>query len=196
MPQFKLKAKDKKVIEKIRQAFEDTVILQRQKHLAYGRWDFVVFGPLGKDKTILRVGYAEHAAIRRAPLYIASLAQPGVMDISGVPIEEFIPEEVPEEYQGLEVIQVDPIRPLTIQEKKTLPAISKIEDKICRDYETENIAVIHAPHESDWMISVMKYLNECDEAFPDRIQESLRTTQLKQGKVFSFGNSKPSDYLN
>ena len=110
MPQFKLRAKDKKAIEAIQEAYEKTVILQRQKSVTYGRWDFAVFAEAGKEETILRVGYAEHSVIQRAPLYIASLAQPGLMDVSGIPIEEFITEDVPEEYQGLEIIQVDPVR--------------------------------------------------------------------------------------
>lgn len=173
MPQFRLKTKDQKVYEKISKAFEQTVIIQRQKSLTYGRWDFVVFGEANKDETILRVGFAEHAAIQRAPLYIASLAEPGWMDMNGIPIEEFISEDVPEEYQGLEIIQVDPVRPLTIQVKKTLPPLSQAADKICKDYESQNIAVIQAPRETEWMISVMKYLMECDQAFPGKIQESL-----------------------
>ncbi len=190
MPQFKLKAKDKKAIEKITQAFEKTEILQRQSQLTYGRWDFAVFGPAGADATVLRVGHAEHAAIQRAPLYVASLSRPGWMDISGVPIEEFVTEVVPEEYQGLEVIQVDPIRPLTIHRKETLPSLSQAEDKICREFEDANIALIRAPQESDWMISVMRYLNECDRAFPDRVQQALQRLRSSGGDhSFSFGSA-------
>ncbi len=189
MPQFKLKAKDKKAVEKITQAFEKTEIIQRQTQLTYGRWDFAVFGPAGTGATILRVGHAEHAAIQRAPLYVASLSRPGWMDISGVPIEEFVTEEVPEEYQGLEVIQVDPIRPLTIRRKETLPPLSQAEDRICREFEKENIALIRAPQESDWMIAVMRYLNECDRAFPDRVQQALHRMQGHGGDhSFSFGS--------
>lgn len=193
MPQFKLRAKDKKVIDAIQEAYEQSVIIQPQKSITYGRWDFVVFAEAGKDETILRVGFAEHAAIQRAPLYIASLAQPGLMDVSGVPIEEFITEDVPEEYQGLEIIQVDPVRPLTIQEKKSLPAITVSADKICKEYEDQNIAVIQAPGEKDWMIAVMKYLNECDNAFPDPVQESLSQAR----NLFSFGGERgTTGYMN
>jgi len=196
MPQFKLRAKDKKVIDSIQEAYEQTVIWQRQETITYGRWDFAVFAEAGKDETILRVGYAEHAVIQRAPLYIASLAQPGLTDVSGTPIEEFITEDVPEEYQGLEIIQVDPVRPLTIQEKKSLPPVAASADKICREYEDQNIAVIQAPRENDWMIAVMKYLNECDQAFPDPVQESLNQVR-NQGNLFSFGGDRGSSgYLN
>lgn len=195
MPQFKLRAKDKKVFEAIEKAVEDTVIVQRQKSMTYGRWDFVVFGGEDKDKTILREGYAEHAAIKRAPLYIASLASPGLTNLNGVPIEEFITEDVPEEYQGLEIIQVDPVRPLTIQNKKTLPGINKAADAICKEYEDQNIAVIHAPREMDWMIAVMKYLHECDQVFPDRVQESFGLTR-NANSLYSFNDRGSSDYLN
>lgn len=196
MPQFKLRAKDEKVIEAIQEAYEQTVILQRQESITYGRWDFAVFAEAGEDETILRVGYAEHAAIQRAPLYIASLAQPGLMDLNGIPIEEFITEDVPEEYQGLEIIQVDPVRPLTIKEKKSLPAIATSQDKICREFEDQNIAVIQAPRENDWMIAVMKYLNECDQAFPDPVQASLNQAR-NQGNLFSFGQDHDSKgYMN
>jgi hypothetical protein len=196
MPQFKLRAKDAKVVEAIQEAYEQTVVLQRQKSITPGRWDFAVFAEAGKDETILRVGYAEHAVIQRAPVYIASLAQPGLMDLSGVPIEEFITEDVPEEYQGLEIIQVDPVRPLTIQEKKSLPAINTSQDKICREYEDQNIAVIQAPRENDWVIAVMKYLNECDQAFPDPVQASLNQAR-NQSNLFSFGGDHGSTgYIN
>lgn len=196
MPQFKLRAKDKKVFEAIQKAVGETVIVQRQKNMTYGRWDFVVFGETKKSKTVLREGFAEHATIQRVPLYVASLAKPGGMDVNGIPIEEFITEEVPEEYHGLEIIQVDPVRPLTIQKKKTLSAIGKAADVICKEYEEQNIAVIHAPSETDWIISVMKYLNECDQAFPDRVQESFRLTQFNPGSPFSLGGGDSPDYLN
>lgn len=196
MPQFKLRAKDKKVFEAIQKAVEETVVIQRQKNMTYGRWDFVVFGEVDKDTTTLREGYAEHAAIQRAPLYIASLARPGLTNLNGVPIEEFITEDIPEEYQGLEIIQVDPIRPLTIQKKRTLPGITKAADSICKEYEGQNIAVIHAPREMDWMIAVMKYLHECDQAFPDRVQESLGLTQSYANNLFSFSDRGAPDYLN
>ena len=197
MPQFKLRAKDKKVIDAIQDAYEKTVIVQRQTSITYGRWDFVVFGASNENETILRVGFAEHAVIQRAPLYIASLAQPGLMDLNGIPIEEFITEDVPEEYQGLEIIQVDPVRPLTIHEKKSLPAIEKSADNIFREYEDQNIAVVQAPRDNDWMIAVMKYLNECDKAFPDPVQQSLGQARTNQESLFSLGGGKGStNYMN
>ena len=173
MPKIKVRTKEQKVYDKLVEAFEKTVVFQKQKQLTYGRWDFVVFGQTDKNETVLREGYAEQASIKRVPIYIASLAQPGLTNVNGIPIEEFIEEDVPEQYQGLEIIHVDPLRPLTIKKKDTLPGARRTSDQICKDYEDENIAVIHAPHESDWMIAVMKYLSECDKAFPDVVQEAF-----------------------
>ena len=56
--------------------------------------DFVVFGGSGKNQTIFREGFAEHASIKRAPIYIASLSQSGLTDVNGIPIDEFIDEDI------------------------------------------------------------------------------------------------------
>ncbi len=48
----------------------------------------------------------------------------------------------------------------------------------------------------DWMIAVMKYLNECDQAFPDPVQTSLNQAR-NQGNLFSFGQDHGSSgYMN
>lgn len=192
MPKIKVRTKDQKVYEKIVKAYEETVIIQKQKQLTYGRWDFVVFGQTDNNETILREGYAEQASIKRVPIYIASLAQSGLTNVNGIPIEEFIEEDVPEEYKGLEIIHVDPLRPLTIKNKENHPGISRASDQICKDYEDLNIAVIHSPHESDWMIAVMKYLSECDQAFPDSVQEAFSRRSALPGGFLSLESSKPS----
>ena len=173
MPKIKVRTDNQKVYEKIVEAYEKTVIIQKQKQLTYGRWDFVVFGSTDKNETVIREGYAEQASIKRVPIYIASLAQPGLTNVNGIAIEEFIKEDIPEKYKGLEIIHVDPLRPLTINSKDTFPGTNKATEQICRDYENQNIAVIHSPHESDWMIGVMKYLSECDKAFPDAVQQAF-----------------------
>ncbi|MBT7179802.1 MAG: hypothetical protein HN907_09730, partial [Nitrospina sp.] len=67
MPKIKVRTKDQKVYEKIVEAYEETVILQKQKRLTYGRWDFVVFGQTDNKETVLREGYAEQASIKRVP---------------------------------------------------------------------------------------------------------------------------------
>lgn len=174
MPQFRLKAKNDKVVKQIERALKDTVILQRQKQLTYGRWDFVVFGPVNKNEIMIRVGFAEHSTISRAPLYIATLGKSDVISQSGVPIEEFLEEDVPKEYEGLEIYQIDPMRPLKIKEKSSISGhLTKKVDSICRQYENENIALIQSPRETDWGISVMKYLHECDRDFPDMVLETF-----------------------
>ena len=186
MPKIKVRTNDQKVYEKLVEAYEKTVILQKQKRLTYGRWDFVVFGQTDENETVLREGFAEQASIKRVPIYIASLAQPGLTNVNGIPIEEFIEEDVPEKYKGLEIVHVDPLRPLTIKKRDTLPGTSRASDQICRDYENENVAVIHSPHESDWMIAVMKYLSECDRAFPDAVQEAFSRNSLLHSNFLSL----------
>ena len=172
MPKIKLRANGKVIYDKITEAYEKTQIIQRQRELATGRWDFVVFGPSDKNQIVFREGFAENASIKRAPIYIASLAQSGLTDVNGIPIEEFIEEDIPEKYHGLEIIQVDPLRPLTIIKKENYSGKNG-EDKVCGEYEEENIAIIRSPHETDWMISVMRYLNECDQNFPDPVQQAF-----------------------
>ncbi len=172
MPEIKFKARDLETYNKLKKAVADTVIIQKQRTITYGRWDFVVFGAVDKEQTILRVGYAEHSMIQRAPVYIASLGDSG--HSKGLPIEEFIADDIPDDYRGLEILNIEPLRPLTISMKKKLDAIAQAADRICKEYETQNIAVIHAPHENDWVISVMTYLHNCDQHFPDIVQQSFR----------------------
>ena len=189
VPQIKLRTKDQAIFDKLTEAYEKTEIIQRQRELTAGRWDFVVFGGSGKNQTVFRKGFAEHASIKRAPIYIASLSQSGLTDVNGIPIEEFIDEDIPEKYKGLEIIHVDPLRPLSIVKKETHHG-KKGADKIFNTYEDVNIAIIRAPHETDWMISVMKYLNECDQNFPDTVQQAFLSKSSKN--VFSLGPTRPS----
>ena len=189
VPQIKLRAKDQVIFDKLAEAYEKTEIIQRQRELTAGRWDFVVFGASGKNQTVFREGVAEHASIKRAPIYIASLSQSGLTDVNGIPIEEFIEEDIPEKYKGLEIIQVDPLRPLTIIKKETYYG-KKGADQIFSEYEDVNIAIIRTPHETDWMISVMKYLNDCDQNFPDAVQQAFLSQSSKN--VFSLGQTGPS----
>ncbi len=191
MPKIKVRTSDQKVYEKLVEAYENTVTIQKQKQLTYGHWDFVVFGQTDKNETVLREGYAEQASIKRVPIYIASLAQPGLTNVNGIPIEEFIEEDVPGKYKGLKIIHVDPLRPLTIKKRDTLPGTSQASDQICRDYEDKNIAVIHSPHESDWMIAVMKYLSECDRAFPDPVQEAFSRNSPLHSNFLSLETPPP-----
>ena len=189
MPKIKFRAKDKVIYDKITEAYEKTQIVQRQRELAAGRWDFVVFGPSDKNQTIYREGFAEHASIKRAPIYIASLAQSGLTDVNGIPVEDFIEDDIPEKYHGLEIIQVDPLRPLTIIKKENCSGKNS-EEKIFVGYEETNIAIIRSPHETDWVISVMRYLNECDQNFPDAVQQAF--SRRSSNQILSFRQTGPS----
>ena len=84
---------------------------------------------------------------------------------------------------------MDPLRPLSIVKKENYSR-GKGVDKIFNEYEDVNIAIIRAPHETDWMISVMKYLNECDQNFPDSVQQAFVRQSSKN--VFSYGKTGPS----
>ena len=98
-------------------------------------------------------------------------------------------DDIPEKYHGLEIIQVDPLRPLTIIKKENYSGKNG-EGKICAEYEEANIAIIRSPHETDWMISVMRYLNECDQNFPDPIQQAFSNRSSNQN--FSLRQKGPS----
>ncbi len=197
MPRLKLKPKNQESFKKIQEALEGTSIIQRQKSLTYGRWDFVVYGPSSKKETVLRQGFAEHASIQRAPLYIATLADPGKAGVGGVPLEELLPDnDIPEEYDGLEIIQIDPIRPLTIIKKQSFPELKKAEDMIAKKFESENTAIIKSLREEDWVISVMKYLNETDEYFPDLIQTNFRNEVQQRNILSKNGLRSNSSFLN
>jgi hypothetical protein len=121
----------------------------------------------GKNEVIIRKGYAEQSTIKRAPVYIASIGEPGFNEGQGVSIKELVEEDLPDEYKGLEVYQINPLRPLVIEEKRNEEGGTKVFDKIAREYESDNIGVIQAPKEKDWPIAVLKYLTLCDQDFPD-----------------------------
>jgi hypothetical protein len=193
MPRMGIKAKDPKALELLEKVIEETVIIQRQKSLIIGRWDFVVFGIGDNNKVVVRKGYAEQSTIKRAPIYIASIGDPSLIDREGIPIEELIEDDLPEEYQGLEIFQIDPLRPLVIEKKLQVEGGEQAFDKISREYESENIAVIHAPKECDWPVAVLKYLTQCDRDFPDMALQAFISKSRSSGKG-SLG--APSNLLN
>ncbi len=178
MPKMGIKAKSQKALELIEKAIEETVIIQRQRSLIIGRWDFVVFGLGKKNEVVSRKGYAEQATIKRAPVYVASLGDSSLTQGQGIPIEELVEEDLPEEYMGLEVYQINPLRPLVIEEKRKEEGGTKVIDKIVKEYESENIAIIQAPKDKDWPIAVLKYLTLCDKDFPDA---ALQAFYAKRG---------------
>ncbi len=182
MPKIELQPKDEEMLKKINKVAEGTNIVQRQLELTCGHWDFVVFGP-SKSNMVIREGYAQHVRILDSSAYIISVAEHGNYtgrsygNIMPVPIEELVADDIPDELKGLEVLNVDPLRPLSISFKKTFPLLKG--EKLLQDnYADKNIAIIQTPDEKYWAISVLKYLNECDRFFPDFLNDAIRKGQL------------------
>lgn len=180
MPKIELQVKDRKTIKKIQKIIEGTNIIQRQLELAYGHWDFVVFGR-DKNNLVIRKGHAEHLRILDSSAYIVSVVDTanfsGRAQGNSIPIEEFVAGDIPDELRGLDIINVDPLRPLSISSKKTL-SMSKGEKLVQDNYADKNIAIIQTPDEKYWSISVLKYLNECDQFFPDTLTQAIKKGQL------------------
>ena len=199
MPKIELQPKDNKMLKKIKRVVEGTNIVQRQLELTRGHWDFVVFGP-NKSNLVIREGYAQHVRILNAATYIVSVADYGNYsgqaygNIMPIPIEELVAGDIPDEIKGLKVLNVDPLRPLSISFKKTVPSLQG--EKLLQDnYANKNTAIIQTPDEKYWAISVLKYLNECDQFFPDFLNEAIRKGQLPIDARFtnfsSFKNKGP-----
>jgi hypothetical protein len=127
---------------------------------------------------VVREGCAVHLRIESALVYIAAMGDPEVIGGGGMPIEEFAQGDIPPELKGLEIYHIDPVRPLTILEKRKGPPVSEAADRILGEYENKNIAVIETPHEQYWSVSVLKYLRECDQFFPDALTEALKKGTL------------------
>ncbi len=199
MPKVELQPKDSKMLKKIDKVVEGTNIVQRQLELTRGHWDFVVFGA-NKSNMIIREGYAQHVRILESAAYIVSVAGHGDYagqpygNIAPIPIEELVEDAIPDELKGLEVLSVDPLRPLSISFKKTV-SLLKGDKLIQENYADKNIAIIQTPNEKYWAISVLKYLNECDRFFPDFLSEAIRKGKLPINAKFtdlsSFKNRGP-----
>ena len=200
MPKIELQPKDSKMLKKINKVVEGTNIVQRQLELTCGHWDFVVFGP-SKSNLVIREGYAQHMRILDSDAYIVSVAKHG--DFAGrsygnilpIPIEELVDNDITDELKGLEVLNVDPLRPLSINFKKTVSSLKG--EKLLQDnYADKNIAIIQTPDEKYWAISVLKYLNECDQYFPDFLNDAIKKGQLPINARFtnfsSLKNKGPS----
>lgn len=181
MPKIELHPKDSKMLKKIKKIVEDTNIIKRQLELSFGHWDFVVYGP-NENNLIIREGYAQHLRILDESAYSISVIDPANYsgpggNIMPIPIEEFVSGDIPEELKGLDVLNIDPLRPLSINFKKAV-SLSRGEKLVQDKYENKNIAIIRTPDESYWAISVLKYLNECDKFFPSLLNEAIKTGNL------------------
>ena len=178
MPHFELRAEDRVIHEKVEDIIRHTKVLKRQLDLEVGRWSFVVFGPHDDGHTIVREGCALHLRIESGLVYVAAMGDPEVLGVGGMPIEEFAQGDIPPELKGLEIYHIDPVRPLTIFDKRKGPPASEAAETILDEYQDKNIAVIETPHEQYWSVSVLKYLRECDQFFPDALTEALKKGTL------------------
>ena len=178
MPRFQLKSKNQKTFDKVQEVIEGTRILRTQDDLVYGHWDFVVVGPSSETQSVIREGYAQQAKILTSPVYLTTLAHPrGGFEGRGIPIEELI-SEVPEDLLGLEVLQIDPVRPFSINSRRVGPPLKEAVDRVMESYGEKNIAIIQTPDEKYWGVSVLKYLNDFDSQFPDYVTEAIRAGRL------------------
>jgi hypothetical protein len=185
MPDFKLRTGNWNTYRKVKEVFEQTRILKRQLELELGRWSFVVFGPQGNESTIIREGCAVHLRVDNALVYIATVGNPDDIGVRGMPIEEFAQGDIPPELEGLEIYHIDPLRPLKVFEKRKGPPFPEAAEVILEEYRDKNIAVIETPDESYWSLSVLKYLKECDQFFPDSLTEALKKGKLPLKGYFS-----------
>lgn len=178
MPNFRIKADRQETIDIVEEVFAQTKILKRQIELELGRWNFVVFGQHEARDTILREGCAVHLRLDNSLVYIATLGDPDKIGMRGMPIEEFAHGDIPDELRDLEIYQIDPVRPLKVFDKRTLPPALDVRELILKEFEAKNVAVIETPDEKYWSLSVLKYLYECDRYFPDALTEAIKKGNL------------------
>ncbi|VAX21502.1 hypothetical protein MNBD_NITROSPINAE02-2118 [hydrothermal vent metagenome] len=185
MGKIGFKASQESLRRKVDETLEKTIIHKRQKELAIGRWDFVVFGPSQKagGDAVLRIGAAETMVIQNASIYVASIGSPEVIGHEGMmAIEELAGEDISDELRGLEVYHMAPIRPLQVVSKREGMSLDKMRDAVFDEFGDANTAIIETPDEAAWSLSVLKYLGECDEYFPDplisRIRSRMRDTSI------------------
>lgn len=188
MGKVSFKADRGKTRRKVEEVFEKTVIHQRQRELAIGRWDFVIFGPKSDGRgATLRVCVAEQMVIQKASVYVAAVGDPETVGEPGMmSIEEFTDGDVSDDLRGLEIYHVSPLRPINVLEKREGDDLSRMRDKALEEFSERNIAVIETPDESAWGIAALKYLHECDEYFSDpllnAIRSKMRDTSLDFGR--------------
>ncbi len=174
MPDFRLRADRQETYRIVEEVFAQTRILRRQLELELGRWSFVVFGPHSQEGTVVREGCAVHFRVDNVLVYLATVGNPEDVGIRGMPIEEFARGDIPHELKDLDIYQIDPVRPLKIYDKRSMPLSDHIQDDILGQFAGRNIAIIETPDEKYWSLSVLKYLWECDRFFPDVLTEAIK----------------------
>ncbi len=174
MKRLQLGLKNAKLEKKVEQVLNETVIHKKPFVFEQGRWPFVVFGAGSKNSSVIRTGYAQQTVIRKAPIYIATLAGNHIPDSEGMPIEELVGDDIPKEIAGLKVFHLNPMRPLTITAKKTGPAPKNARSEITDIYKDDNsTAIIETPDEAYWSLSLLKYLDEIDKFSMDPVMDNF-----------------------
>ncbi len=163
---------DEVVRRAVEEAMEKTVIHRPQHELAVGRWDFVVFGPDGKGAATARVCVAEQGLIRQAPVYLAALGESG----HGVTLGELTDDDCDPKMADLTIESIAPWRPIEIVSRRHDADLDPLRDRIFAEFEGANMGLVETPDEKVWGISAFRYLAECDEAFPDPVMRTIRST--------------------
>lgn len=189
MKHFSIRSQNRETQKKAERVLAETVIHRRQMKVTDGVWPFVVFGPGTDGGTVVRVGQAEQMRIHRAPVYIATLGGPHLPELEGIPVEEIADGDVPDEIKGMKIYDVSPMRPLTISSKYNGPPAKEAADELIDFYKGNDTAIIETPEEEYWVLSVLKYLDENDRFFPDKV---LSNFYSRLGHAGSFGSSGSS----
>lgn len=178
MGKISLRARREDTRKKLEEIIEGSVIHQRQRELAPGKWDVAVFGPCRKKKgAVLRVCVAEQMVIQNASVYLASVGDPRLVGRPGmVTLEELAGGDISEDLYGLEVYNVTPLRPIDVIEKRDGADLDRMRETALKEFSDRNVTVIETPDEEAWSLAVLKYLDEIDEIFPDPLMSVIRNT--------------------
>jgi hypothetical protein len=178
MGKISLRARREDTRKKLAEIIEGSIIHQRQRELAPGKWDVVVFGPSRKKKgSVLRVCVAEQMVIQNASVYLAAVGDPHLIGRPGmVTLEELAGGDLSEELYGLEVYNVSPIRPISVVEKRDGDDLDRMRELALKEFSDKNVTLIETPDEEAWSLAVLKYLDEIDDIFPDPLMSAIRNT--------------------
>lgn len=189
MGKISLRARREDTRKKLAEIMEGSIIHQRQRELAPGKWDVAVFGPNRKTKgAVLRVCVAEQMVIQNASVYLASVGDPRLIGRPGmVTLEELAGGDISEDLYGLEVYNVTPLRPIDVIEKREAADLDRMREIALKEFSDRNMTVIETPDEEAWSLAVLKYLDELDEIFPDPLMSVIRNT-MRGGSSGFHGN--------
>jgi hypothetical protein len=186
MGKISLRTDDDAVKRRVGETLEKTVIHRRQTELTVGRWDFLVFGPKSDGSgAVARLCVAEQALIERAAVYLATVGDPDRVGRRGrLSIEELTGDDCPDEMRGLMIYHVSPLRPMTVVERREATDVDRLRDLVFAEFGERNVAIIEAPDEAAWGIAALRYLDECDEVFPDPVLSAIRGTMRDTSLTF------------